>query len=60
MYPRFVDTLFQRFADYLEDRRGELDEKALLIAFFVLVALTGLSPLGAAVSNMFKSLASQL
>jgi len=60
MYRRFIDLAFHHFVNYLENRKGELDEKALLIAFFVLVALTGLTPLGKAVSDMFKSLAGQL
>ncbi len=49
-------ALFQ----YLLDRRGELDEKALLIVFFVLIAVAGLTPAGTAVANTFKNVASML
>ncbi len=45
---------------WLEERRGELDEKALLIAFFVLVAVVGVYALGSRVSQTFQSLASRL
>ncbi len=37
--------------------RAELDEKALLITFFVLVAMVGLTALGFAVSGQFNNLA---
>jgi hypothetical protein len=40
--------------------RAELDEKALLIALFVLAAVVGLSPLGQAIANKFSQMASAL
>lgn len=42
---------------FLTDTRGELDEKALLITFFVLIAMVGLTALGSAVSTQFGNLA---
>ena len=44
----------------VSDQRGELDEKALLIALFVIAAIAGLSTLAAAVSDRFISLAASL
>ena len=37
------------------DTSAELDEKALLIALFVIAAIVGLSPLGAKVSQTFQN-----
>jgi Flp pilus assembly pilin Flp len=37
------------------DTSAELDEKALLIALFVIAAIVGLSPLGAKVAHTFQS-----
>jgi len=42
---------------FITDQLGEVDEKAILIAVFVLAAVVGLSPLGKAVSNLFLRLA---
>jgi hypothetical protein len=36
------------------DTSAELDEKALLIALFVIAAIVGLSPLGAKVAQTFQ------
>jgi Flp pilus assembly pilin Flp len=44
----------------LEDRRGELDEKAILIAFFVIVVAAAVVLLGTRVSNMFLQLANMV
>jgi hypothetical protein len=44
----------------LRNRTAELDEKALLIALFVLAAVVGLSPLGRAIANKFQQMAAQL
>ncbi len=44
----------------LMNRRAELDEKALLIALFVLAAIVGLSPLGQAIAAKFQQMAAQL
>lgn len=44
----------------LMNRRAELDEKALLIALFVLAAVVGLSPLGQRIAAKFQQMASQL
>ncbi|MGB9801099.1 MAG: hypothetical protein ACPLUL_13495 [Thermanaerothrix sp.] len=44
----------------LRNRRAELDEKALLIALFVLAAVIGLSPLGQAIAAKFQQMAAQL
>ena len=43
--------------NFITDRKAELDEKALLITFFVLIAMVGLTALGTAVSNNFNNLA---
>ncbi len=44
----------------LKDTSAELDEKALLIALFVIAALIGLSPLGAKVSQVFRNVATAI
>ncbi|MDT8896638.1 hypothetical protein QYE77_08300 [Thermanaerothrix sp. 4228-RoL] len=44
----------------LRNRTAELDEKALLIALFVLAAVVGLSPLGQAIAAKFQQMAAQL
>jgi len=44
----------------LSDQSGELDEKALLIALFVIVCITGLTALGTAVAGRFTNLAGRL
>jgi len=44
----------------LMNRRAELDEKALLIALFVLAAVVGLSPLGQRIAAKFQQMATQL
>ncbi len=44
----------------LQSVRAELDEKALLIALFVIAAIVGLSPLGQAIAAKFQQLAAQL
>jgi hypothetical protein len=41
-------------------RRAELDEKALLIALFVIAAIAGLTTLATAVSARFTNLAGRL
>ena len=45
---------------FIADRKAELDEKALLITFFVLVAMVGLTALGTAVSGNFSTLAGKI
>ena len=45
---------------FWSDLTGELDEKALLIVFFVLLAVAGLTDMGNAVSGTFKNIASKL
>lgn len=44
-------------ADLLHDQRGELDEKAILIAFFVIVVAAAVTLLGSRVSALFQQLA---
>jgi hypothetical protein len=56
---KLVDKLILLYMR-LVSARAELDEKALLIAIFVLVAVLGLSPLGQAVANKFSQMASAL
>ncbi len=46
--------------NFIADKKAELDEKALLITFFVLVAMVGLTALGTAVSNNFTLLAGKI
>ncbi len=48
------------FARLLKDTSAELDEKALLIALFVIAAIVGLSPLGAKVAQTFRSVAAAI
>ncbi len=43
------------FMSLLKDTSAELDEKALLIALFVVAALVGLSPLGRKVAQVFQN-----
>jgi len=43
--------------DLLRDQRGELDEKAILIAFFVIVVAAAVTLLGSRVSALFRQLA---
>jgi Flp pilus assembly pilin Flp len=45
---------------FLEDRKGELDEKAILIAFFVIVVAAAVVLLGTRVGNMFRQLANMV
>ena len=42
------------------DTSAELDEKALLIALFVIAAIVGLSPLGEKVAETFQNVAGAL
>ena len=42
---------------FLNDQRGELDEKAILIAFFVIVVAAAVTLLGNRVGQMFRNLA---
>ena len=44
----------------LYDRRGELDEKAILIAFFVIVVAAAVTLLGTRVGNLFRQLANMV
>jgi Flp pilus assembly pilin Flp len=59
MYTKAVKT-YLIVNNLLADRKGELDEKALLIALFVIAAIAGLSTLASAVSERFISLAASL
>jgi hypothetical protein len=52
-----IQRRFVQAQIFLSDTRGELDEKALLITFFVLIAMVGLTTLGNAVSGQFDNLA---
>ncbi|MFZ5888327.1 MAG: hypothetical protein ACOYYF_12765 [Chloroflexota bacterium] len=52
--------MFTKLYVKLMSRRAELDEKAMLIALFVLAAIVGLSPLGQAIANKFQQLAATL
>ena len=42
------------------DNSAELDEKALLIALFVIAAIVGLSPLGAKVAQTFRNVSAAI
>jgi hypothetical protein len=60
IYARFNHALtkFQsNLHRLLADRRGELDEKAILIAFFVIVVAAAVTLLGTRVSALFQQLA---
>ena len=50
-------SLYLRGCALLADRRGELDEKAILIAFFVIVVAAAVTLLGTRVSALFRQLA---
>ena len=52
-----MNTHIQTFYARLRSQRAEIDEKAMLIALFVLAAVVGLLPLGQAVANKFLQLA---
>lgn len=52
--------MIKRLFSLLNDKKGELDEKSLLIALFVLAAVVGLSPLGQKIAQTFSSLTAQL
>ncbi len=54
-----LDRLYLLYFRLLS-RRAELDEKALLIALFVLAAVVGLSPLGQRVAEKFQQMANSL
>jgi Flp pilus assembly pilin Flp len=43
-----------------KDNSAELDEKALLIALFVIAAIVGLSPLGAKVAQTFRNVSAAI
>jgi len=58
-FPRLISQLVFLYARAIS-ARAELDEKALLIALFVIAAIVGLSPLGQAVANKFMQMASAL
>ena len=45
---------------FVQNESGELDEKALLIALFVIVCITGLTALGTAVAGRFSNLATAI
>jgi len=49
--------MFAKAVMFFNDTKAELDEKALLITFFVLIAMVGLTTLGIAVSRQFGNLA---
>ena len=53
-------SLYLRGRALLTDRRGELDEKAILIAFFVIVVAAAVTLLGTRVSNLFRQLANMV
>ena len=59
MYLIAVKT-YCKLANAVNDRRAELDEKALLIGLFVIAAIAGLTTLATAVSGRFTSLAGSL
>ncbi len=51
---------FNMIKHLLLDTSAELDEKALLIALFVIAAIVGLSPLGAKVAQTFQDVAAAI
>ena len=53
-------SLYLRAHAFLADRRGELDEKAILIAFFVIVVAAAVTLLGTRVSALFRQLANMV
>ena len=52
--PRLVH---RKICSFLSDSRAELDEKAILIAFFVIVVAGAVGVLGTRVSGLFSRLA---
>ena len=46
---------FNMIKRLINDTSAELDEKALLIALFVIAAIVSLSPLGAKVAQTFRN-----
>ena len=59
MYQAVLKT-YVMAQNFVADKKAELDEKALLITFFVLIAMVGLTALGTAVSNNFSNLAARI
>ncbi len=55
-----MDVLSALLTRLLRDKKGELDEKALLIALFVVAAVVTLTPLGQKVAQTFSSVSAQL
>jgi len=59
MYSIAVKT-YLKVTNVVNDRKAELDEKALLIGLFVIAAIAGLTTLATAVSGRFTNLAGSL
>jgi len=59
MYSIAVKT-YLKVTNLVNDRKAELDEKALLIGLFVIAAIAGLTTLATAVSGRFTNLAGSL
>ena len=57
---QIATALYLKASNVLRDNTAELDEKALLIALFVIAAIVGLTGLATAVSGTFTSLAGSL
>ena len=59
MYSIAMKT-YLKVTNVVNDRKAELDEKALLIGLFVIAAIAGLTTLATAVSGRFTNLAGSL
>jgi len=57
IFTRTFNKLYLQILAILSDRRGELDEKAILIAFFVIIVAAAVVLLGERVGDMFRQLA---
>ena len=60
IFTRNLNRLYLQARALLSDRRGELDEKAILIAFFVIVVAAAVTLLGTRVGNLFRQLANMV
>lgn len=61
LHPNLIRRIkIDMFKRLFSDTSAELDEKALLIALFVIAAIVGLSPLGAKVAQTFQDVAAAI
>jgi hypothetical protein len=52
-----IHSIHRQLRSLFSDKRAELDEKAILIAFFVIVVASAVGILGTRISGLFSRLA---